>query len=953
MLQLMFGLLCLPVLLYAPGWAWSRVFFRPADALDRHFDRLLASALWTGWLALLLAELGIFWLWLHLALTLLFIASGWFLAQRKLTNQSQRLIPDSQLLIPRPPRWELPLYIIVLGIFALIVARPFETVLGGRDAGVYANTGYAIARTGGIVQTEPLLAEIARNRTSDNQYIKDAAAQAYTNFLGNQDKERFSATRFTQPGFFSTESEMLEGHIYPQGFHLYPVWLALWTLLFGLHGGLLATGSLGLLAVWSVAMVGRRLIQGRAGTYVGALTLLFLAFNTLQIWFSRYTTAEVGTQMLLWAGLAMWAKYAALDQTERGKHAGVWYAALTGLALGQLIFIRIEFFWGAGPLTLFLLFAFVRRRWTRGETVLALSSGAMLVHGLVHIFTIARTYFLDNTWGKFQDYALISRLVHPLYTPLLQDVRTNNFKGHTIYASIPRLLAEIAVVLLVIAAIWALWRWPKLLQRVETAIIRWRKPLLAGAVLGLIAVATFAYVVRPQRLTTDAVLHPLLNRAQWESYIGAPLPIPLNENLKQTQREVVLGNMVRLGWYLSPLGIVLGVVGLAGWIWRDLNRRSWLMLLIGVAYAAFSIADTYGTADQTYIYIARRFVPGALPVFALGTAWLLAQLLVAQRRSWRIAGGVAATTLMLFLVATGWRAARHIEYAGAINTLAAFAERIEPNAIVLMRGGDRDTPTNIATPLRYAFKREVLVVYSSDPLPYREQLAAQVRLWQAAGRPVYLLLGSNGGVLNLPGLVLADRGLFDLTLPEWQQLQLQKPFAAGPIHFTYRLYALQPAQTDAPTATPIDLTDYRWQAGGFYPVERNSQTATGAPVAPYAWTNGAARLILPQSSHTTTLALRLGVGPLPPSLQNTPVDVCPTIAALGETSGARTLPCATINPTTPITLSWTLAPTSTASLFTLPSRTWTPNNYAAEYATPPNDGRILSIQWLGGAWRED
>jgi hypothetical protein len=35
---------------------------------------------------------------------------------------------------------------------------------------------------------------------------------------------------------------------------------------------------------------------------------------------------------------------------------------------------------------------------------------------------------------------------------------------------------------------------------------------------------------------------------------------------------------------------------------------------------------------------------------------------------------------------------------------------------------------------------------------------------------------------------------------------------------------------------------------------------------------------------------------------------------------------------------------------TLASRQWSPNQYGAEYPTPPNDARTLSIQWIGGQW---
>lgn len=947
MLQLLIGIMLLPILLYLPGWVWSRAIFTPTDTLSRHYERAVVSALWLGWLALVLAELGLLKLWLVLLLTGGGCAAGWALAHTRVRRQRVQPSANQNLSSAEPrPRWEIPLYGLVLLIFALMIGRPFETTLGGRDAGVYANTGYAIARTGSIVQTEPLVAEIARNRVSADPTIKLAAEQAYTNLLGNQNRKRFISTRYTQPGFFTTETAALRGRVYPAGFHLYPVWIALWTLLFGLHGGLIATGYLGLLGLWSVAMAGRRLVQGRAGTYVGGFTLVFLAFNTLQIWFSRYTTAEAGTQMLLWAGLAMWASFASLAADARRTATGIWYGALTGSAIGQLILVRLDFFWGVGPLLAYLIVVLVRRRWTRGHGAMAIGLGLMLGHGFINLSTLARAYFFDNAFARLQDYAIVARLTIYFYPPVLQNILATNPRSGP-YNSTLRLLLELAIVVGLGLALWGLWRWPRMLHRLETLLQRWRQPLSGGLAIVVLLVAAYAYFIRPQALGIDALLHPLEQQARWQSYIGAPLPIPPDAPYKQVQRTIVLGNMVRLGWYFSPLGIVLGVIGLAGWIWRDLNRRSWLVLSIGLAYAAFYIRDTYGTAEQTYIYIARRFIPGAVPIFTLGIAWLLAMLITAQRRIWRVAAGFGGVALLVFFVATGWRSVRHSEYAGAIDAIAQLANRIEPNAIVLMRGGDRDTPTNIATPLRYAFGREVLVAYSPNPLAYRTQLAQQIRLWQAASRPVYLLLGSNGGVLNFPGFELIDRGLFDLKLPEWQQLQLQKPYTAGEVRFIYRLYQLQPTTPTATSSVPLALTDYRWQVSGLYPTERDR--VNGALSQPYAWTAGAATLVLPPTTHTATLELQLGLGTLPPSLQRQPVDVCPTLEPLDARLVAPSLPCATITSTTPTTVAWTLPPLPADSwLFTFPSRTWSPNTYRAEYPTPPNDGRTLGIQWGGG-----
>ncbi|PMP78315.1 MAG: hypothetical protein C0184_11115, partial [Chloroflexus aggregans] len=144
MVQIIVGILILPIIIYAPGWALARVIpeLGNNDGLERHFERCLIGALWSGWLALVLASFGIFSIWLHLGITLAVSAGAiWW---------GQRHSPPCTAV----PRTAVRGYEVALLVLALLVARPFEVILGVRDAGVYAVTGFAIARTGSIVQTD-------------------------------------------------------------------------------------------------------------------------------------------------------------------------------------------------------------------------------------------------------------------------------------------------------------------------------------------------------------------------------------------------------------------------------------------------------------------------------------------------------------------------------------------------------------------------------------------------------------------------------------------------------------------------------------------------------------------------------------------------------------------------------------------------------------------------------
>jgi hypothetical protein len=347
------------------------VTWRTGDLLERWFEYALIGALLNGWLAFTLAQIGIFSAPLHVAVVavLCIIATRIrrsFDSQHSINVQpstpdvqpstlnSQPAPPNVQPAPPnvqpatpnvqpstfnaqpstpdvppatfnvqhpitsgdqpatgnqrstfnvQRPAFNLLLPAILL-LFVFLVTPPFETIIGVRDAGVYANAGFIMARTGSLTFTDPLVAQIAADQQSPDPSLADAARQAETNVLGVQNAQRFIATRLRAAGFFIDQGDLERGRVVPQGLHLFSAWIGLLAAFFGMHSGLLAPAVTGLLGVWSVALLGRRI----AGPWVGLLAALFLALNAVQVWFSRYSTAETTAQFLIFAGLYAFAR---------------------------------------------------------------------------------------------------------------------------------------------------------------------------------------------------------------------------------------------------------------------------------------------------------------------------------------------------------------------------------------------------------------------------------------------------------------------------------------------------------------------------------------------------------------------------------------------------------------------------------------------------------------------
>jgi hypothetical protein len=793
------------------------VTWRTGDLLERWFEYALIGALLNGWLAFTLAQIGIFSAPLHVAVVavLCIIATRIrrsFDSQHSINVQpstpdvqpstlnSQPAPPNVQPAPPnvqpatpnvqpstfnaqpstpdvppatfnvqhpitsgdqpatgnqrstfnvQRPAFNLLLPAILL-LFVFLVTPPFETIIGVRDAGVYANAGFIMARTGSLTFTDPLVAQIAADQQSPDPSLADAARQAETNVLGVQNAQRFIATRLRAAGFFIDQGDLARGRVVPQGLHLFSAWIGLLAAFFGMHSGLLAPAVTGLLGVWSVALLGRRI----AGPWVGLLAALFLALNAVQVWFSRYSTAETTAQFLVFAGLYAFARAfgsstfnvqrstpnlqpstlnverstpnvplsaSNVQRSTSNVPPSTFHALLAGLAFGQLALTRIEFFLVVGPLALYLIFIWLARRWTPPHTALLASAGVMLLHAGLQIVFLARAYFFDTLFARLQDFALTAALALPFLTPTLRQVYLLRpcsrltmqpcppIAGMPPTADAPlnwaRIGAELLVAILIIIALIAVRRL-NLIARLMALLARLSRPLRLIAAVVVIVLGGYMYLIRPQILSpaTIAALPACLTPAQLTSpqgacltlqgYVGAPIATPAyvdplagwvdhlisiargrstppreacialrretlppsadGRTMPEVLRDglireadvapetlatlracdryvlrdlfgVAQANLVRLGWYLSPLGIALALAGLALMVYR-INSTSWLFLVIAAVASVVFLRLTYGASDQHYIYIMRRYVPHVYPAFAIGIAYAIAHL---------------------------------------------------------------------------------------------------------------------------------------------------------------------------------------------------------------------------------------------------------------------------------------------------------------------------------------
>jgi 4-amino-4-deoxy-L-arabinose transferase-like glycosyltransferase len=801
-----------------------------------------------------------------------------------------------------------------------LFARPAEMIRGALDSGVYINDGIALGRTGEIFQHDILMRQL------------DQDTGEVSELLVGLNPDRYTLTRLRMPGFYVYDKKA--ALVVPQHYSLYPVWIGLLYSLFGIWGALYATPLLMLLLVLAVYFFARRALA--SGSALLALALLVLCPVT--IWFARYPVSEVMMGVLAFGAFFAFMRMLQVAQerdpgpaveTESEPGAGgfaqgesarqAWaslWGVVAGLALGELALARPDFIFYWVPVPLYLLYWRLSRTWKGPYTWFAITLGVVLGLYLVHLSIYSFPYTLDLYHNTIIN---LRRVWRPGLTAL--------YVGVILLVAADRLYPRLR-------PIW----------RRSSAWVDRRRWVWAGAfVLLLGGYALYHYVVAPwlPNVRFDNAGRPLPQTVltTWESYIGAPVDLGSRYNL------------LRIGWYLSPLGVVLGVAGLLRWIWTRLNAATGLffgcLLVVGYVF----IDETY--TDAHYIYTMRRYVPVILPALILGIAWCCQFLWsrVRPRQAGVALAAVAALGLAVFFAYTNRALVPHVEDQGAVAQLSALAARFPPKSVVLF-SNERDEPYVVATPLQYIFGIESFALTHSYPQVNNTVLDKVVTRWQKDDYKVWVMMGANGGKLDLPSYTLKAESSWAYDVPEFEQLYNQKPSNVSSSRLPWTIYSLQPrtgaAQPSLPFKVDIGNMDEQWLVAGFYAPER----APG-DTSDWRWTGDHAIVRLPWPSQpgspgtldAAKLTLRLrpeSPSKLHPATRTQPVTVTLTLENDKTPIGRIVVPPGSAFTDYTISVPAGMAKAGSAdgyALLNISSPTW-----SAQQAGLSDDTRALGIQ---------
>lgn len=501
--------------------------------------------------------------------------------------------------------------------------------------------------------------------------------------------ERNFATHYLFPGFYTSSTP---GELIPQFYPLHPVWQAVAFAIgsdpiSGTYNALRLIGVWGMLGVMAVFLTVRRM----AGLGAAWLALAALTACALQIWFARYPVTENLTQYLLWTGL--WAFIIWLEGAAQGETRPAW-GFLAGLMLGSTQLTRIDMFFVwilPAAALLWLLFRpstnnFIARLAPHLSFFVPLI--ALTAHSIGHALWQSRPYFFD-TYGYMFRYI----------------------------GNRPALMA--IGIIGVVAFFLMGWSWR---DRVSLST-RWQQYLKGGLALLILAWGVHGWFLRP-------AWEGIRQSNDWYSETALPILDAIN--------------FWRLGWYLSPLGVGLGIIAMA-WLVTHLERRTLPWLGIGLCFSLLYLWRIQ--ASQHQIYTMRRYVPMVMPFFLSAAAIFLAhwgnfsdrflwpQLRLAQLR---VIGVMLLTIIWLGNVAMLSRGlVTQVDHAGLTEQLAQFNETFPPDALLIFYEPNPIGRADfVGTPLYFIWGREMVVwrdAAALEPSLLRQQFVR----WQEQGRSLY------------------------------------------------------------------------------------------------------------------------------------------------------------------------------------------------------------------------
>ncbi len=592
------------------------------------------------------------------------------------------------------------------------------------------------------------------------------------------------------------------GRVVPEFFHLFPAFGAYLFQAMGVKGALAAPPIFGILGTLAVFFAFRRIL----GPAPALLAALLLAVNVVQVWFARYPVSEGLSQLLVFTA------FLAVARSELSRSAA--FGVLAGAALGLSLLVRIDGVLVAAPLATYLLLRRARSDLDlKQAAALVIPFGLLGAHAALHAALFARKY-------------VVSIATRPYWR---QPAEVWLLAGAAAFG--------LGLILYYVG--------PHLVGRAQAH----QEALRGGLALAVLLLALYAWFLRPalsawagadwnDAAQTIPSLKPWLDRLGF-SHLAA--------HDAQSLR--------RLGWFVTPLGVALGVAGLVAMI-RDWRREYLFAVLTALSFSAFYFYKLRVYND--YFFALRRFVPVILPCLLGFAAYFLARLAAAGRWRRLVAAGMALGLGASFLVSTA-PLRRYVDWKGSVAFVADVARRFGPDDVVIFE--QQSSIHLLSLPLWAVHGVNVLELSRFRPDP--DRLQQLISSWRGRYRNIYFVHTWREPVCGV-FLQNVEGSPYRFGTHEWERAYNRPPRGPEPRGLEFTISRVVPPQDlQVPPLPEVDIGGSDdFLVSGFFQKERDADGRT------YRWTGPCAEVYLPSAGGggPGTVAITASAGQRPPSL---------------------------------------------------------------------------------------
>ncbi len=585
-------IISLPLIFFLPGYALfrSRLFAEHRmEWLPRLLLIITLSVVTTSLVAMVLAETGVLRLWL-LDIILAVITAALTLA----FDRVKRAIFAHGL-----KAGETAIVIVLCLLAVACFFRPFEFVIGDGDSGYNFNNGYHIAQTGAVNVTE--------------KSVED---------MTDAELEMFYSRRILQFMPFHLRDRQT-GRIQPLLYHLLPVWIGIFIMLFGTWGGLFVVPLFSLLSVLALFALARR-FTGLFGAAAGAV--LFCLFFP-QFYFAREPLSEMFCQFFVIVAALFFREF-----LETRGTASALAAASAAIAAAA---VRPE------ALILPLL-------------MLAVMFGRLFTHRFragdyVHVNALLVGFLLLWFYMLLVQYSYLAGQFRRL------SAAAGRFTNMQLF---------LAAFLGATGLCFLLFNAPPLHRRLERAgkrllgLVEQRAPWISRAARGVMGTAVLVsfivfYFVYPHRPGVTAA-----SPQKFFFYTAA---------------------------FFGGVAVFVFVAGLCLLIFESDTPGFSFLLAVGVVTYTYAFTESAVT-NGYQPWLLRRYIPLVIPALFLGFAYLAGRFWETRRPALRAAAALTAAGFVVLFCYFAWPVFNHVEYRGVNRQIEALASKLDDDVVVFTEG---------------------------------------------------------------------------------------------------------------------------------------------------------------------------------------------------------------------------------------------------------------------------